>query len=186
MGWVYFWELWYYSLECTRHSLPCLWKHAWFCSGSLVRCLLMRKWCVPSLVSPSWQNCSVGVNSWGAFKRKTPFATISFKKRGWAYFQGWAYQCSYVNHVFGCNVKSKIRVLFICRIRIERRTKRKIAIVIKIGRKIVRTGTKIGSVVERMKKRIGKGRRGGEIRSDSERRGAAAPRILAPVSVVWW
>lgn len=55
---------------------------------------------------------------------------------------------------------------------------------IKIGRKIVRTGTKIGSVVERMKKRIGKGRRGGEIRSDSERRGAAAPRILAPVSVV--
>ena len=54
---------------------------------------------------------------------------------------------------------------------------------IKIGRKIVRTGTEIGSVVERMKERIGKGRRGREVRSDSERRGAVALRILALVSV---
>ena len=76
-----------------------------------------------------------------------------------------------------------IRTLFICRIRIERRTEREIGIVIKIGRKIVRTGTEIGSVVERMKERIGKGRRGREVRSGSERRGAVALRILALVSV---
>ena len=99
-------------------------------------------------------------------------------------FRRLQYNVDMLNHVLGCSVKSNIRALFICRIRIERRTKRKIVIVIKIGRKIVRTGTKIGSVVERMKKRIGKGRRGREIRSGSERRGVAALRILAPVSVV--
>ena len=55
---------------------------------------------------------------------------------------------------------------------------------IKIGRKIARTETEIGSVVERMKERIGKGTRGREVRSGSERRGTVALRIPALVSVV--